>query len=139
MGIPSERSARRFYRAAAMRWEDAQFLLESERTTAAVYLAGYCVECVLKALILSQAPAGEREAVLDTFRGATAHKYDWLRFLYKEHGGPPLPKEITEAFRIVEDWGTELRYQPGTIPVDDAEAFLTAVRRIWDWADGRLS
>jgi HEPN domain-containing protein len=138
MGMPQNKHARQFYRAAEQRWEDAEFLLESERTTAAVYLAGYCVECMLKALILSQAPSDEKENVLNTFRGSVAHKYDWLRFMYKEYGGAGLPKEILEAFRIVEDWGTDLRYQPGTIPADDAEEFLAAVRRVRTWADGRL-
>jgi len=84
MGMPREKHAKRFYRAAEQRWKDAEFLLESERTTAAVYLAGYCVERLLKALILSQAPSDEKENVLNKFRGSVAHKYDLLRFMYKE-------------------------------------------------------
>ena len=138
MGMPRDKDAKRFYRAAEQRWEDAEFLLESERTTAAVYLAGYCVECVLKALILSQAAKDKKDEVLSTFRGAGAHNYDWLRAMYQKHGGPQFPREITEAFVIVESWGTDLRYQPGTIPADDADEFLAAVRRIRAWAEGRL-
>ena len=47
------KEVRRFHRAAARRFEEAQFLLtRGNYTTAAVYLAGYAVECMLKALIL---------------------------------------------------------------------------------------
>lgn len=138
MGMPRDKDAKRFYRAADQRWEDSEFLLESERTTAAVYLAGYCVECLLKALILAQA-GSKKDEVLASFRGSGAHNYDWLRFMYSKYGGADFPKEIVEAFVIIEDWGTDLRYQPGTIPLNDAEEFLIAVRRIWAWADGRLS
>jgi len=41
---------------AKQRFDDALLLLEMGRTTAAVYLAGYSVECMLKALILSAVP-----------------------------------------------------------------------------------
>lgn len=127
-----------FYRAADQRLEDAAFLLEAQRTTAAVYLAGYGVECVLKALILERAGKTRAKEVLDQFRGSGAHNYDWLRFMYHQYGGSTLPKNVTEAFVQVENWGTDLRYKPGTIPEEDADAFLTSARRIWQWADGRL-
>src|SRR5580658_4612769 len=108
MGIPKDKLARQFYRAAVQRWEDAEFLLESERTTASVYLAGYCVECMLKALILSQAPKKEKENVLSKFRVSVAHDYNWLRSMYKDSGGARLPKETVEAFVILDNWGTDL-------------------------------
>jgi hypothetical protein len=54
--------ARRFDRAAIQRFDDAQFLLSGSRTNAAVYLAGYSVECMMKALILStSAPQQESQ------------------------------------------------------------------------------
>ena len=138
MATPKSKQARLFYRAARQRLDDAEFLLESERTTAAVYLAGYVVECVFKALIITEAGTANAQEVVASFRGSGAHNYDWLRSLYQKHGGPTLPKAITEAFLIVENWGTDLRYRPGTIPADEAEDFLDAVRRIWKWADRRL-
>ena len=54
MGIPRDKDAKRFYRAAGQRLDDAAYLLDGARTTACVYLAGYCVECMLKALIVVQ-------------------------------------------------------------------------------------
>jgi HEPN domain-containing protein len=140
MAIPQDKDAKRFYRAAEQRWEDATFLFSEgvRRTTAAVYLAGYCVECLLKSLILSQAAKTRRAQVLQLFRGSKAHDYDWLRDLYYERKGARFPPEVVEAFSKVSVWGTEMRYQPGTIPDDDADEFLTAVKAIWDWAEGRL-
>lgn len=140
MGVPKSKEARLFYRAAEQRWEDAEFLFSEDvrRTTASVYLAGYCVECMLKALILSQVPKGEREEMLELFRGRKAHDYEWLRDVYYSKGGARFPPDVVQAFSTVSVWGTEMRYQPGTIPEDDAEEFLKAVQIIWDWADERL-
>jgi hypothetical protein len=140
VGVPRDKDAKRFYRVAWQRLEDT-FLLESERTIAAVYLAGYCVECMWKALIITQAGKDKKEEVLDQFRGAGAHNYDWLRSLYDKHGGKPPPKndrDLARAFITVDSWGTHLRYDPGTMPEDDAAEFLDAVRRIRKWADERL-
>jgi len=55
MAVPSSIEARLFYRAS-QRFDEAQVLLEAVRTTGAVYLAGYGIECILKALILSVFP-----------------------------------------------------------------------------------
>jgi len=142
MGTPTDPDARRFYRAAWQRLEDARATLENtERTTAAVYLAGYCVECMWKALILSQVPPDKKDEVLEQSTGAKAHNFEWLRTLYTQFGGtlpPKKDKELTAAFVTVGSWRTDLRYSAGTIPGDDADEFLQAVRRIWDWANGRL-
>jgi len=141
MGIPRDKDAKRFYRAGGQRLEDAAYLLKGERTSAAVYLSGYCVECLWKALIITQAGDDKKKEVLDLFRGAGAHNYDFLRSLYSKHGGQPPPKkdkELTNAFIIVGSWRTDLRYDPKLYPVDDAEEFLDAVQRISDWMNERL-
>jgi HEPN domain-containing protein len=141
VAIPGDKDAKRFYRAAGQRLDDATFLLDSERTTAAMYLAGYCVECMLKALIVTQAGKSKKDEVLDEFRGAGAHNYDRLLAMYEKYcGSRPSKKnkELAEAFVIVGSWSTDMRYDPGTMPADDAERFVEAVRRIWKWADERL-
>jgi HEPN domain-containing protein len=138
LATPRDKDARRFYRAAEQRWEDADFLRVSGRTTAAVYLAGYCVECMLKALIVAQVPKHERIPTLQSFRGTKAHDYDWLREVYYEKGGARFPPDVVQAFTTISVWSTEMRYQPGTIPEDDSEAFMSAVEIVWKWADGRL-
>ena len=53
MALPQSAEARLYYRAAKQRFDDSQLLLRWNRTTAAVYLAGYTVERFMKALVLA--------------------------------------------------------------------------------------
>ena len=138
VAMPSSVQARRFYRAAKQRFDDALLLLEMERTTAAVYLAGYSVECMLKALILSAVPQAQEAALLARFRGARAHDYEWLLELYAEQGGARLPASVVPHFVRVNSWSTDMRYTPGTMAAHEAQAFVEAAIAIMTWADGRL-
>jgi HEPN domain-containing protein len=138
MGKPSSNEARLFHRCALLRREDAEILLKAQQTTGAVYLAGYGVECILKALVLSNASPKKQMEILRTFRGSRAHDFEWLRSLYLTGGGPRFPREITEAFTLVDSWSTDLRYVPRTLRCDEAEDFVEAVDRIITWANGRL-
>jgi HEPN domain-containing protein len=139
MGLPAAQEARPFYRAGKQRFEDARLLLEkAERATGAIYLAGYGVECLLKALVLSLVPAGNRQEVTANFRGARAHNFDWLKAQYFQNGGTPFPSEISKAFALVNTWDTEWRYRPGIVSRREAEDFLNAAEQIIMWADGRL-
>jgi HEPN domain-containing protein len=138
MATPRSKEPRKFYRAAARRLEEAQFLLDKGGyTTAAVYLAGYAVECMLKALILSSEPATRHAATLHTFRGAAAHAFEWLvERLAERH--VRLPADIRKELSRVDWWTTTLRYDPGAVKQRDAGAFLAAAGRIVLWAKGRL-
>jgi hypothetical protein len=138
MALPQASEARPYYQAAKQRFEDARFLLEAERTTGAIYLAGYCVECMLKALILARLPDRKRAKMLAALRGSKAHDYDWLKARYVESGGPPFPKAISKAFSFVNTWAVEIRYKAGTSKYRDVQAFLAATEEIMTWADGRL-
>ena len=138
MPLPNAPEARPFYRSARQRFEDAEFLLAAERTTGAIYLAGYGVECMLKALILSLGSPSARPTILATFRGAQAHDYDWLRRQYSELGGQTFPPATLKQFILVNTWTTDLRYDSGTARRRDAEDFLKASEAIINWADGRL-
>ena len=114
MALPDVQESRPFYQSAKQRFVDAEFLLEVERTTGAVYLAGYSIECMLKSLILSIAPRGKRKTILASFRGAKAHDYDWLKKTYlKMPGGSPFPSAVSKNFSLVNTWTIELRYSCG--------------------------
>jgi len=136
--MPSSAHARRFYRGAKQRFDDALLLLEMERTTAAVYLAGYSVECMLKALILSAVPQAQEEELLGMLHGARAHDYEWLLHLYAEKGGARMPSAVVPHFARVNSWSTDMRYTPGTLTAHEAKAFLDAAIEIMIWADRRL-
>src|SRR5438445_13839371 len=128
MAIPNDIDARLFYRSAKERLDDAHVLFDAEpkRTTGTVYLAGYCVECLLKALILSSEPPARHEQTLETFRGIKAHSFDWLREQYQLRSGQVFPRAIRQHFRTLNTWGTGLRYVPSTFSEAQAIRFLNA-------------
>jgi HEPN domain-containing protein len=126
----------RFERASAGRFEEAQFLLhEGGFTTAAVYLAGYAVECILKALILSNEPEARHGGTLSTFRGASAHALEWLCERLAERS-VRLSPAASRDLAMVAGWTTSLRYDPRRIKRDEAEAILQAAARLIEWAKG---
>ena len=69
MALPQAAEARLYYRAAKQRFDDSQLLLKWDRTTGAVYLAGYTVECFMKALVLANVVPDLRQQLLGEFRG----------------------------------------------------------------------
>lgn len=103
MSLPSAHKARPFYRAALQRLDEARFILDKgQRTNAAVYLVGYGVECILKALLISSLPASKHDQVIKAFRErGQGHSYDWLKHEYISAGGAPLPDTMQRAFVTV--------------------------------------
>jgi hypothetical protein len=81
MGRPQSHFALRFYLTAFPRFEDAEVLSNSQpsRTTGAVYLAGYSVECISKALVLSVTPKGLLKKTEEAItHGAEGHDLESL-------------------------------------------------------------
>jgi hypothetical protein len=138
MALPGTQEARLFYRVAKQRLLDAQFLLSGGRNTAAVYLAGYAVECMLKALLLSRLAPGARRTTVNSFRGTKAHDFEWLKTKYLKSGGPRFPRDVIEAFSLVSTWHTDLRYRAVMVAPGEAEAFLRSAETILGWADERV-
>jgi hypothetical protein len=138
VAMPSSVPAKSFYRAAKQRFDDTLLLLEMDRTTAAVYLAGYSVECTLKALILSAVPPTQDEEILGLFRGARAHDYKWLLQVCAGKGGARLPPSVVPHFARATSWSTDTRYTPGRIAACEAKAFVESAAEIILWAEGRL-
>jgi hypothetical protein len=132
------KDALRFLRAAGQRYLEARFLLEKgEFTTAAVYLAGYGVECILKALILRAEPAKENARTLRTFRGEKAHRFDWLNEQVRRRR-VSISAETLRDLTTVNWWTTTLRYDPVVIKRRDAVQFLNSTEVIIRWARGRI-
>jgi hypothetical protein len=127
-----------FRRVAFHRLDDAQILLQFERTTGALYLAGYAVECMLKAMVLSRSPASRRSDFAADFRGSAGHSLENLKRLWAAAGGEPFSRELTRAFATVAAWSTDYRYVPGIIEYETADEFLQASKKLIRWADGRL-
>lgn len=138
MGIPRSPEARDFYRCAYQRLRESRFLLDADYSNAAVYLSGYAIECVLKALILDSIPTGRVTVVRRSFAGSRGHDFSWLRGVYLANGGARFPPNLAGSFTLVNGWNTDLRYSPRKIRLDEATRFLDATNAILAWADGRL-
>ncbi|HVS70132.1 MAG TPA: HEPN domain-containing protein [Phycisphaerae bacterium] len=138
--VPRSVEARRFYFVARQRLEDGQLLLhELARPAAAVYLAGYAVECILKALLLANTTPDHARAVAAEFRGAWGHDLQWLGARLRKAGVAGFPAAISRDLALVSTWSVELRYNPRMMPERDAEAFVAAVERIVAFMDARIS
>jgi len=129
---------RHFRRIAHERLEDARFLLHDNRNTGAVYLAGYGIECILKALLLSAVPSRLENSVVESFRGAIGHSFDHLREQFVQVSGRQIERAIVPHFVRVGTWGTNLRYTPGVTRRETAEDFFRSVDAIMTWAERKL-
>ena len=138
MGLPRAAEARSFYGAGLNRFADAELLFHHHRYTGAVYLAGYGVECMLKALVLSAVPPKHRAAILAEFTGRKAHDFEWLKLLLRQCSSRAMPAEMSQHFSRVKVWSTALRYETGMIPCHNAKIFLDSAAEIIKWIDGRL-
>ncbi len=138
MNTPRMPIPRRFYRVAYQRFEEAKVLSDAGFYIGAVYLAGYAVECMLKALILASIPQSDQPNVEAEFRGQRAHQYEWLRKRYAQSNSGGFPKDVSESLVFVSTWETSLRYTPGIGKLKDAERFLKEVDFILTWADARI-
>lgn len=138
MIIPPDPIPRKFYRAAFQRLEDAQLLLDGERWHSAIYLAGYAVECMLKALILNAVSRKKQPKVETEFRGQKAHDFEWLLRRHRRAKGPAPPREVNESLVFLSTWHSSLRYEPDSGDRIHAGQFVEHTRKVLEWADTRL-
>ena len=119
--MAASRNVRRYIRVAERRLEDAEFLHGGgrvrRRQTGAVYLAGYAVECGLKALLLSRSPAGAQPA--DLYSHSLLSLRDGC-----ERAGVNLNAGDRRRIRRLAHWDTQLRYDLGDTDPSEAAAFL---------------
>ena len=137
-----EKEIRLFRRAADQRWAAAEFLFTHRFFVDAVYLAGYVVECSLKASVLKHTPQRGFAAILAqlTEVGAKGHNIEYLKSLLKDRlrRGGRKDREafglLTEPFQRVASWSTSLRYYVGALKHDTAKLFMDAVQEIREWS-----
>src|SRR5437868_128618 len=138
MSMPRDVDARKYYRTAIQRLREAELIFgKLGLSSAAVYLAGYSVECILKALLLHMATETDRGTLLGSLRHDLGHNLRRLRagVLYR---GATLPPVVARDLLLVSSWSPDLRYEPGPGDAVEAERFLRAARSIVYWADGRI-
>jgi hypothetical protein len=134
---------KRFAGAAEQHWEAAKVLYSqcpptsvTRLATEAVYLGGYVVECLLKALILSNTPLKGHEEMVARLKKEAGHNLDLLRDLLNEESGMKFPSRQIENLRRVSGWRSEMRYVPKSTEAADAKDFLKAVAGLRAWITG---
>src|SRR5262245_22270871 len=116
-------TSRDFQRAALQRLTTARFLLHNGYNLEAMYLAGYTVECSLKALILEVTPKAHQAATLKKISsGHKMHDPEVLAGKLKELGRA-IPARLVKRFRRF-GWSTDLRYAVGRTDTGETRGFL---------------
>lgn len=138
MAGPKNQLALRFHRVATQRWDEANQIFQRLRLSAvAVYLAGYSVECILKALILEKMPIGASSDPEKELIEEFGHDLNELQeAIRKQWQGIPL--RVLEKLVYVSTWSPAMRYQPGPGDAYEAQEFLKAARIVIKWADERM-
>jgi HEPN domain-containing protein len=138
MANPHAREVRRFLRVALQYLGDAQLLFaHGSQTNGAVYLAGYAVECGLKALLLANIILAKQKQTVESFRGSKGHEIEWLKHQLvrnKVH----IAREVADQLSRVSSWSVNLRYEAGGKGKKETENFLAAAKAVVQWAKGRL-
>lgn len=136
---------------AERRFGDAKCLLNSgdaERANGAIYMAGFVIECLLKALLIERHPnlskpvdpAKLSKSDREVFDALNGHELDdMLGFL------PELEKKLSAvstpsgqpAWRalndICEEWRVYVRYSPMPAKLKQARTYLDTVEEVKKW------
>ena len=130
-------TSRDFQHAAKQRLTTAEFLLQYRYNLDAMYLAGYTVECTLKALILEVTPAQDQADTLKKISsGKKMHDAEILGGILKDLGHP-IPLELVKRIRR-SGWTTALRYETGRTDTGETRGFLKTAKMALDWVEGQL-
>jgi hypothetical protein len=129
-------------KASIHRWDDANALFRGRRWRGAMYIAGYAMECLLKALLMKRFDVDnldDLERVLKQ-RGklrADATIYDHRIELYvqaaDQMGRLRNDQSAFRDFVKANAWLPSWRYDPDLSNSGDARDFLNAVDSMLDW------
>jgi hypothetical protein len=114
-----------FQKISSLRIGEARLLYENKRYEGAYYLAGYSVECALKACIAKQTllhDFPEKEKVVASY----THKLDpLLRLAGLENAMHAAASQVRLNWAIVKDWSEQKRYDL-SISQQEAKDLLSA-------------
>jgi hypothetical protein len=130
-------TSRDFQRAANQRLVAAHVLLRGRLTLDAQYVAGYTVECTLKALILEKTPLSVKSAKLAMISSGKKMHAPAVLLNELRNLGVQLPVEIAKRMRKFR-WSTDLRYETGRLDTGETIAFLKTAGAVYDWVEGQL-
>jgi HEPN domain-containing protein len=116
-----------FQKLAKIRLREAKLLVAASAPDGAYYLAGYSVECALKACI---AKSTERHDFPDKVRVNRSHTHNMRELisvagLKDAHVEAVRQYEFSWRWDIMMQWSEESRYREN--PLDDAKALIEAI------------
>lgn len=128
----------KMYNAAGHRIDAAE-TLEDSHPLDCLYLAGYGIECSLKALVLARTPTAERQQTYDKeFRGSFAHDFEWLHNKLSTLKSP-LPKDQLKRLRKARlIWNVDLRYESKRPKASELDEVLDFAKTFWKWTKEQL-
>ena len=129
---PAKRTSKgnTYLAVAEYRLRDCNALLKTARWDAAVYLAGYVIECRLKYAITQF--QGAAHLPQQYASGGKGHEWDFL--LQASGLKLDLASQTGTAYSALKDeWEPSLRYAVNKFDRSKAEKFCTLVRAVYDW------
>jgi HEPN domain-containing protein len=129
------------------RRDDALALLNAGRWRGSMYLAGYSLECLLKAKLMQRFGCNnlrdledelQRRKLLGTQSTIFTHQLEVLVRLSDGLDRLRTNRTLWPEFNIVNRWIPAWRYNPELSNAADAEDFFDAVDRIRHWIDNNV-
>lgn len=126
---------------ADLRVEDARVLLASGRFHGAYYLAGYAVECALKACISKKTKRFEFPAKPEHIHKLYSHKLKELMKLADLDGHLETDirknRVLADNWLTVRDWTEESRYSISRLPAKDMYTAVSGTDGVLPWTNLR--
>jgi len=131
--VPRDDLSRKFIRAAEQRFRAAKILLREKFNDEAVYLAGYVIECSIKAVILCNTSPRYRSQYADAhLKGRHGHNFEVLKEILRNRG-IGLPSSLSQELHRTA-WSIDLRYEVGQFDAVEAKAFVSTAQLMLEWA-----
>lgn len=135
------------FKSSIHRWEDAHALLNAARWRGAMYLAGYSIECLLKAKLMRMFGCSnlvdleeelQRRNLLAVHGTIFIHHLEVLLRLAKGTERLRQNPTLWPLFNIVNRWIPGWRYNPDLSNQNDAVDYLEAVDNLRRWIDNNI-
>lgn len=135
---------REFHVSSSQHHAAAKYLLSaclpnasSLMATEVVYLGGYVIECLLKAVLFANTRPRKHEMLEREVKFEIGHDLEKLRLRLERLRKPiRLPIQHGRLFRLINtQWHTNLRYEGKRMVTQEAQQFMDAVDSIVIWAN----
>ncbi|MEQ8788762.1 MAG: HEPN domain-containing protein [Pirellulaceae bacterium] len=129
------------------RLDEARALFDADRWRGAMYLAGYSIECLLKAKLMQMFNCSNLHGLEEELQrrnllaaNATIFTHQLEVLLRLANGLDRLRQNpmLWPLFNIVNRWIPAWRYNPDLANAEDAEDYLDAVDKIRHWIDNNV-